>query len=340
MMESWRTARDRARKRLDKARAVGLILRSVQVQEAVPLNDLIPQDLDGALFIADVQELEADEIAYHQVVREYKAWATKQGNLMWQQKVKAAQDSVSKAVDQGWSLQPVGEYRKGSERVSAFEATGGKGGAVNVKSGYSYVEIKPGLMNELEKDLQKWGYSGYQLERLARTEYTRAMNDGLLSIYQEDEMVVAYEWSAIADFRTCVECAMMNGVVMDRDDARLAFYEPPLHCNCRCELLPVFAWEMREPDFDKQREVTLFDKNEKPFSLTYIPNRIDPDFLKSIRIGDDATAIKRQLITKKQAEGLRNGFVPPTPEDRFGAWVHPRSEAAAARIADEIRGSK
>jgi len=321
MMESYRMARARARMTVERAHRA-----RVQIQEMDPfsnctvqLPDITPEFLerfDGAVeldeisFVSKIQELEADELAYHQIVKEYGAWAELQGNEMWQQKVKTAKGTMVRGIENGWGLNPVGEYTKAGKSVSAFEATGGVGGSANVLKGYSYTQLTPGILDELQKDLASFGYSGHQLERLARTEYTRAMNAGLLSIYQEDDMIVGYEWSAILDARTCVECAMMDGVQMDRGDPRLGDYTPPLHPHCRCEILPIFAWEQREANMDTQRTVTLYDKEGRDFTVDYIPNRINPDFLKTIRPANDSAGIKRQLITKKKAEKLRNNFVP------------------------------
>lgn len=53
----------------------------------------------------------------------------------------------------------------------------------------------------------------------------------------DDEEVELWEWSAILDERTCPICTPLDGLQEEnRDDFP---YEPPVHPNCRCRILPV-----------------------------------------------------------------------------------------------------
>jgi SPP1 gp7 family putative phage head morphogenesis protein len=54
-------------------------------------------------------------------------------------------------------------------------------------------------------------------------------------VWQETD-VAQWIWSAILDERTCPICTPLDGVIEeDRDDFP---YQPPVHPNCRCRILP------------------------------------------------------------------------------------------------------
>ena len=300
MLEAYKASAAYARRKVKQAKASR---RKAKVQEFRPTAvDIIR---------AKVQELEADEVAYDQIKVEYAAWVSKLGTEMWQDKVRAAQGAMTEAIEKGYSLNPISHYENSKgEFVSAFEATAGKGGAGNVLDGFKFVQESPGLMNNLNEALSKWGYSGYQTERVARTEYARSMNEGMLSVYLEDSAIVAFEWVSAREWNTCQECAMLHGTVFDKDDPRLDLYSPPAHCNCLCELLPVFTWEYDGSNIDEEKTITMYGKDEEPFIVTYVPSRIDPDFLNPIKRSSDADQIKAQLLTQKQADAYRKGFEP------------------------------
>lgn len=330
LISAYKFGRDRAKSVVSKSNKFGRKLKKqfATAQEFIDADVFVPT---GAMLfewndsgnVAFTQELVEDEQVYARVAATYSAWSEKLGTDLWQRKVTSTKNAMIRGIQEGWGLRPIGHYsdNKGN-KVTAYEATGGKGGPENVLSGYGYVEDTPGILNEAGKELEPYGYQGWQVERLVRTEFTRAMNDGLLAIYKEDDAIVAYSWDAIIDFNTCQECAMMNGVVMEIGDPRLSYYEPPLHCSCRCILQPVFAWELMESNFDKERSVTLYDRDGNPFDLTYTPNQISPDFLRPIRPANDAAGIKRQLITKKESDALRANFVSATPQERFEKWMN------------------
>ena len=352
MLDANRTARKKARAVLADARKVSRWVRKsyARTQEFLPsmLIDL-PTGLDiiarnnnpspehqGAMLIAQAQELAEEGQAYADVAKLYGAWSDGLGNKLWERKVSAVKTTMTRGIEDGWSLRTTGHFvNKKNETVSSFEATGGKGGASNASSGYRYIVDNPGVLSEMSKNLQPYGVAGWEVERLARTEYTRAMNDGLRDVYEQDDSVVAYEWDTILDARTCPECAMLNGTVIEVGDPRLADYSPPIHAQGRCELLPVFVWELQESNFDKQRTVNLFDSKGKSFEVDYVASRINPDFLHPVRPANDAAGITRQFLSVAEAEALRSGFVATPPVEQFAAWIGVSADEAI-ELAEEL----
>ena len=82
-----------------------------------------------------------------------------------------------------------------------------------------------------------------RIEAIARTEVTRADSMGrLISSYGDDD-VLGYEFSAIMDDRTTDICASRHGLVMAKDDPRLAENTPPQHVNCRSVLLSLMIYD-------------------------------------------------------------------------------------------------
>lgn len=97
-------------------------------------------------------------------------------------------------------------------------------------------------------------------ETIARTEVMRIAGFGTREAYNQSENVSGYEWFTAEDERTCEFCNALDGhtwdkgesffdkgdVLVGNDGGSLEFdYEdiehPPLHCNCRCDLLPVIT---------------------------------------------------------------------------------------------------
>ncbi len=44
-------------------------------------------------------------------------------------------------------------------------------------------------------------------------------------------------WIAILDLKTCIECRKRHGKIYKIDE--VVEQEPPLHNNCRCEIIPM-----------------------------------------------------------------------------------------------------
>jgi hypothetical protein len=61
---------------------------------------------------------------------------------------------------------------------------------------------------------------------------------GNLIGWQESGIVSGKQWLLSAD--ACEDCAAYDGVVVDLDDD-FGEGDPPLHPNCRCDVLPVLG---------------------------------------------------------------------------------------------------
>lgn len=101
--------------------------------------------------------------------------------------------------------------------------------------------------------------AGYRAERIARTEARRTSTQGEIEAWDQSGVVEGKEWFTAQDDRVCPFCAPMDGTIIN--DVRGQFFDqgstvtgndgstlnldyedidgPPLHVNCRCDLLPV-----------------------------------------------------------------------------------------------------
>lgn len=48
-------------------------------------------------------------------------------------------------------------------------------------------------------------------------------------------------WQCRLDLKTCLKCLTQNGTVYDEDDDGWDRPFPPMHINCRCELMPLYG---------------------------------------------------------------------------------------------------
>ncbi len=101
------------------------------------------------------------------------------------------------------------------------------------------------------------GLSRYGAERVARTETIWAWNEGARQGYKQSGIVEKLQWVSSGDQRTCDWCLDMDGAIIGISDSffdkgdtytvneqDLDFtYErvdhPPIHCMCRCTIVPV-----------------------------------------------------------------------------------------------------
>lgn len=262
--------------------------------------------------LATVRELFDEGTNYDEIVAAYAVMARQYGEELWTKKVVATRNVASAGYAEGWGLNDYKIYvDNAGNRVSAFEATGGAGGAANLKTGYQQVIQTPGVISQLQTELTR--HTTWELERLARTETTRVYNQGMLTGYKEDPAVVGYEFIAIIDARTTDRCLMLDGTIIHRDDPRLGELTPPLHVNCRSQLSPVFVFDENiAATLDESITKTLEDRQGKEYSLTYNPGRMMPmsreGKLTRAGFGRD------NLMTVAEAEVRRKNFVPPTPD--------------------------
>ena len=156
--------------------------------------------------------------------------------------------------------------------------------------------------------------TSWQLDRIVRTETTRAYNQGMLQGYSKDDAVVGYEFVAIVDSRTTDKCLMLDGTIISKDDPRLYELTPPLHVNCRSQLSPVFVFDDRiAATLDDPVTKTLETKQGKEYSLRYDPGRMMP-MDKNGKL-TKAGFGRENLMTIAESEVRRKGFIPPTPEE-------------------------
>jgi len=134
---------------------------------------------------------------------------------------------------------------------------------------YIYQQIKPILIEAVRegtgiKDIVKMideAMRGYDLdlgaskiERIVRTNINRAFNQGRKELFEEvrDE-IVAYQFSAILDGRTSEICASLDKKIFRPSE--IAIYNPPLHFNCRSQLVAIF----RDEPFDGYSEMPAIE---------------------------------------------------------------------------------
>jgi len=80
---------------------------------------------------------------------------------------------------------------------------------------------------------------GSRAIKIARTETIAASNQGALQAYDQSGVIEKKEWYCAADERTCDECSAMHKEVVKLHDSFSGGVDsPPLHCNCRCVILP------------------------------------------------------------------------------------------------------
>lgn len=263
--------------------------------------------------LATIRELVEGESEVLLVAAAYEAWASKLGTEVWEKKVSATKTIISIGYAESWGLNDYKVYVDSTgSRVSAFEATGGASGVGGLKPGYKQVIQTPGVISQLRPELA--GHTDWQLERIARTETTRAYNEGMLSGYTEDDMITGFEFVAIVDSRTTDKCLMLNGTIIHKDDPRLHELTPPLHVNCRSQLSPVFVFDNNiAATLDDKITRTLEDRQGKEYSLTYVPGRVLPmsreGKLTRTGFGRD------NLMPVAESEVRRKEFVSPTPDE-------------------------
>lgn len=116
------------------------------------------------------------------------------------------------------------------------------------------------------------GFADHRLEAIARTEATAAFNHGILLAYKDEDEVVAFQWLAILDSRTCPLCRSRDGMIILKTNPNLDEMVPPAHCQCRCILVPVLraeydALRSDDPDLQEEAERLIFEPAMDPQTL-------------------------------------------------------------------------
>lgn len=90
---------------------------------------------------------------------------------------------------------------------------------------------------------ESYAFSDERADMIARTETAFADIQGNMIAYRESGVVSKKQW--ITGDGCCEECAQLNGQIVGIDESfDDGVDEPPLHPNCRCDVLPV----VDEPD--------------------------------------------------------------------------------------------
>lgn len=74
---------------------------------------------------------------------------------------------------------------------------------------------------------------------IVATETTRYFNEARRSVYDQSEEVTHYLFLAIRDHRTTKWCKTRHGLVYAKGDPLLDSETPPVHWNCRSEMIPL-----------------------------------------------------------------------------------------------------
>lgn len=85
--------------------------------------------------------------------------------------------------------------------------------------------------------------SEYRLERIVRTETTRAYNYAMIHETALEDEIAGYRYSVVLDDRTSAVCRPIANRFVRKEQLEFA---PPLHPNCRTVLVPVLTDQLPE----------------------------------------------------------------------------------------------
>lgn len=122
---------------------------------------------------------------------------------------------------------------------------------------YDQKAVKKALINEVK-------LPSSQAQTIVRTETTRYQNEVRTQIYEQSEDITHFLFMAIRDTRTTKWCKTRHGIVLKKGTKIYDTTRPPLHWNCRSELLPL----------DKDNPVherIIADESRKPENRSLAP---------------------------------------------------------------------
>lgn len=76
--------------------------------------------------------------------------------------------------------------------------------------------------------------------------------------------IVRFIWSAILDNHTCPLCLELDGQILDPNSPEYTIYQPPLHPDCRCTIIPIKSDASVIPDIN-------FEKPDSSWIIKYAP---------------------------------------------------------------------
>lgn len=85
-----------------------------------------------------------------------------------------------------------------------------------------------------------YAFSDERAETIARTELANANVQGSIAGWKETGQVEKKQWIAAQD-EFCDDCAELDGMIDDIDGDFKGNGDPPLHPNCRCDVLPILS---------------------------------------------------------------------------------------------------
>ena len=110
----------------------------------------------------------------------------------------------------------------------------------------SRVQVTPGLADELAKVVS----NKHNPDAIARTETTRAYNDGTVEAAKGDEFVKGFQFLGVNDERQSEICNYLDGTVIDKLDPRVSDITPPMHVFCRSRLVEVMVTSNKVANID------------------------------------------------------------------------------------------
>jgi len=189
-----------------------------------------------------VQELTSNEkaSASRYVGDEYGEYVDTLSAQKYADTLRQSKDVIRQGITEGWGMKPRYEYRfdDGSKATANDKKTYG--------SKVSRVQTSPGLASELGKVVK----TNSNPEAVARTEITRAFNDGVVQGGKDDQFVKGYEFLGVNDERQSDICNYLNGTIIDKLDPRLASITPAMHVACRSRLVEVMVTSSKEANID------------------------------------------------------------------------------------------
>lgn len=105
-------------------------------------------------------------------------------------------------------------------------------------------QIIQGIRDALKEDRKQYATT------IARTNQSDAYNSGRMNYFlrpEVDQLIEAYQYSAILDDQTTDFCAAHNGQIILKTDPEFGRIVPPNHYNCRSTLIPIFIGENELP---------------------------------------------------------------------------------------------
>jgi SPP1 gp7 family putative phage head morphogenesis protein len=118
-----------------------------------------------------------------------------------------------------------------------------------IDSGLRSGQFASDIIANIENTIKEYG-NKYALT-IARTNSSDAYNTAQANLFMSDNVrpyIEAYMFSAIMDDNTTDICRGLDGQIIRQGDPDFKKYLPPLHFNCRSELVPIFINESENED--------------------------------------------------------------------------------------------